>query len=56
MKRRKKTNQHSRAALSFEVAPVRQEEETRRKPKIKPAEPLKSATPASYTTRTGRSR
>jgi len=45
MKRRKKQNLAAGQLSLFEVAPVRQEEESRPKPKIKPAEALKSAAP-----------
>jgi len=45
MKRRKKQNSTAGQLSLFEVAPVRQEEESRRAPKRKPAEPLKSAAP-----------
>jgi len=45
VKRRKKQTLAAGQLSLFEVAPVRQEEETRPKPKIKPAEPSKSAAP-----------
>lgn len=45
MKRSKKQNNTTGQLFLFEVAPVRQEEETRRKSKIKPAEVLKTAAP-----------
>jgi len=45
MKRRKKQTLAAGQLSLFEVAPVRQEEETRPKPKIKPVEASKSAAP-----------
>jgi len=45
MKRRKKQILAAGQLCLFEVAPVRQEEETRRAPKRKPAEALKTAAP-----------
>ena len=46
MKRRKKQNSTAGQLSLFEVAPVRQEEENRTKPKRKPAEPSK---PVAFT-------
>lgn len=45
VKRRKKQTSTAGQLSLFEVTPVRQEEESRRKPKTKPAEPLKTAAP-----------
>jgi len=45
VKRRKKQTSTAGHLSLFKTSPVRQDEETRRKPKIKPAEPSKSAAP-----------